>query len=64
VVGPEGIVQRKEVNKMTVYQETIYDVARGVRILERILISKKASREKKLLALIGLINIATNRKGL
>ena len=49
---------------MTVYQETIYDVARGVRILERILISKKASREKKLLALIGLINIATNRKGL
>lgn len=35
------------------------DTLREVRILERILISKKAGREKKLLALIGLINIAS-----
>ncbi len=36
-----------------------YNLSRGVRILERILISKKASREKKLLALMGLVNIAS-----
>jgi len=35
------------------------DTLREVRILERILTSKKACRKKKLLALIGLINIAS-----
>jgi hypothetical protein len=39
-----------------------YEVPRGIRILERILMSKKASREKKLLALVGLINIANGRR--
>lgn len=37
-----------------------YDTSRGIRILERILTSRKAGREKKLLALIGLINIANS----
>jgi hypothetical protein len=36
-----------------------YDAFRGIRVLERILTSRKAGREKKLLALIGLINIAS-----
>jgi hypothetical protein len=31
---------------------------KGVRILERILSSKRASREKKMLAMIGLVSMA------
>ena len=36
----------------------IFDRKRGIQILRRILCSKKTSQEKKLLALIGLVNIA------
>ena len=44
---------------MNIGRSKDHDVFRGIRILERILASKKAGREKKLLALIGLINIAS-----
>ena len=44
---------------MNICRSKDYDVFRGIRILERILASKKAGRGKKLLALIGLINIAS-----
>lgn len=38
-----------------------YDDQKGIQILKRILSSKKATREKKLLAMIGLVSMA--RKG-
>ena len=38
-----------------------YDDQKGIQILKRILSSRKATREKKLLAMIGLVSMA--RKG-
>jgi hypothetical protein len=49
--------------KMKICRSKNYDAYRGIRILERILASHKAGREKKLLALIGLINIASGGRG-
>jgi len=43
-------------------KNNVYNYQRGIQILERILCRTKASREKKLLALIGLANIA--KKGM
>lgn len=40
----------------------VYSYQKGVQILERILRSRKATREKKLLALIGLVNMAGKRE--
>ncbi len=48
---------------MKICRSKNYDAYRGIRILERILASHKAGREKKLLALIGLINIASGGRG-
>ena len=40
----------------------IHDKQRGLQILERILISKKATREKKMLALFGLVSLASRQE--
>lgn len=42
----------------------VYDYKKGVQILERILSSKRATREKKLLAMIGLVNMARRKLGI
>jgi len=39
-------------------KKLLTDNQKGIRILEKILRSEKASREKKLLAMIGLVNMA------
>jgi len=52
------ILKRKGVNRM---KNNVYDYQKGVQILERILCNKRASREKKILAMIGLVNMARRR---
>ncbi len=39
-------------------KKSLTDNQKGIRILEKILCSEKSSREKKLLAMIGLVSMA------
>ncbi|MFC1511235.1 hypothetical protein ACFL5U_02470 [Candidatus Margulisiibacteriota bacterium] len=39
-------------------KDNVYGCQKSIQMLERILRSAKASREKKILAMIGLVNIA------
>ena len=48
--------------KRGVFMKNYYDDQKGIQILKRILSSKKATREKKLLAMIGLVSMATKGK--
>jgi len=43
-------------------KSTICGQKRGIQILARILNSKRATREKRLLAMIGLVNMARREK--
>ena len=40
----------------------VYSYQKGVQILEKILRNRKATREKKLLALMGLVSMARTRE--
>lgn len=59
---PGAPLQIEGDDEMIICRAESDNTLREIRILERILTSAKACREKKLLAIIGLINIASSRR--